>query len=125
MKACWVIGQDGGEVKSLYGNSKSTNSSELNTFVTFSLQTLTAVRENEPPLMIHPPKERLDVCDFFCWFKPIMLPPADIHLAKIVAETESPPLIHRMAKQFRQPGDTGRNSTVGRNTHNVLCDCLL
>ena len=34
----------------------------------------------------HPPKERLDACDFLCWFKPIMLPPADFRLAKIVAE---------------------------------------
>ena len=34
----------------------------------------------------HPPKERLDVCDFLCWFKLIMLPPADFRLAKIVAE---------------------------------------
>ena len=34
----------------------------------------------------HPPKERLDACDFVCWFKPIMLPPADFCLAKIVAE---------------------------------------
>ena len=34
----------------------------------------------------HSPKERLDACDFLCWFKPIMLPPADFRLAKIVAE---------------------------------------
>ena len=34
----------------------------------------------------HPPKERLDACDFLCWFKPIMLSPADFRLAKIVAE---------------------------------------
>ena len=34
----------------------------------------------------HPPKERLDACDFLCWFKPIMLPPADFRLAKIVVE---------------------------------------
>ena len=34
----------------------------------------------------HPRKERLDACDFLCWFKPIMLPPADFRLAKIVAE---------------------------------------
>ena len=33
-----------------------------------------------------PLKERLDVFDFLCWFKPIMLPPADFRLAKIVAE---------------------------------------
>ena len=34
----------------------------------------------------HPPKERLDACNFLCWLKPIMLPPADFRLAKIVAE---------------------------------------
>ena len=34
-------GGGGGELKSLYGNSKSTNSSLLNVLVTFSLQTLT------------------------------------------------------------------------------------
>ena len=37
-------------------------------------------------------------------------------LQMIVAETESPPLIHRMARRFRRPGDTRRNSRVGRNT---------
>ena len=34
----------------------------------------------------HPPKERLNACYFLCWFKPIMLPPADSRLAKIVTE---------------------------------------
>ena len=34
----------------------------------------------------HPPKGRLDTCNFLCWFKPIMLPHADFRLAKIVAE---------------------------------------
>ena len=34
----------------------------------------------------HPPKERLVSCDFLCWFKPIMLLPAEFRLAKIVAE---------------------------------------
>ena len=40
--ACWVIRTGWwGIGRSLYGNSKSTNSSYLNIFVTFSLQTLT------------------------------------------------------------------------------------
>ena len=60
--------------------------------------------------------KRLDSCDFLCWFKPIMLPPADFRLAKIVTETESPPLIHRMAKRFQRCGDIRRNFTVRRNT---------
>ena len=42
-----------------------------------------AVRENEPA--VTPPKERLDACDFLCWFQPIMLTPADFRLARIVA----------------------------------------
>ena len=33
-----------------------------------------------------PSKERLAACDFLFWFKPILLPPADFRLAKIVAE---------------------------------------
>ena len=69
----------------------------------------------------HPPKERLDVCDFLFWFKPIMSPPVDFRLAKIVAEIitskhKSPPLIHHMAKRFWRPGDTRRSSRVERNT---------
>ena len=34
----------------------------------------------------YPPKKWLDACDFLCWFKPLMLPPADFRLAKIVVE---------------------------------------
>ena len=39
-------------------------------------------------------------------------------------KTESPSLIHRMAKWFRRRGDTRRNSRVLKE-HNVLFDCLL
>ena len=39
-------------------------------------------------------------------------------------KTESPSLIHRMAKWFRRRGDTRRNSRVLKE-HDVLFDCLL
>ena len=73
----------------------------------------------------HPPKERLDACYFLCWFKPILLPPADfIFVCKDChrnyhIKTESPALIHHMARRFRQRGDTGRTSRVRRNTRFV------
>ena len=34
------------------------------------------------------PKERLDACDFLCWFKPIMSPPADFRLAKWLSQKQ-------------------------------------
>ena len=71
----------------------------------------------------HSPKERLDACDFLCWFKPIMLPLADFRLAKIVTETKIPPLIHRMGKRFQRCGDI--RPFYRPKEHNVLFDCLL
>ena len=74
----------------------------------------------------HPPKARLNACDFLCLFKPIMLPPADFCLAKIVAEIIT-------SKQKFLPWSIAWGSDFdGAETlseipkeHNVLFDYLL
>ena len=61
----------------------------------------------------HPPKERLDACDFLCWLKPTMLPAA---CSFSYGKDGRRKLTHRMSKRFRRPRDTRRNFRVGRNT---------
>ena len=76
----------------------------------------------------HPPKERPDACDFLCWFKPIMLPPADFRLAKIVAEIITTtqkvlPWSITCRSDFDIPETLGEILELEET--NVLFDCLL
>ena len=59
---------------------------------------------NEPALT--PPKERLDASDFYCWFQPIRLPPADFRLATLSQKLSYVIRVEKMNAAFERVLET-------------------